>query len=487
VQTLSAPPAPSVTDDWSASLIAHRLAHLRAAARQRRGEELAFFLSNCLVNVANFAFFVVVGRLFSLSSYGAIAALLSVVTVTNTPLNAIQAAVVDATVANERLSHGRSLRTAAAFFGLAGAATTALFAAAAPLFESFFKLPDVLPVVMLSLWFTPSIVNSVLCGSLMGRLRFRAVAEANVAGALVRIGLVVALGVAGHQLGLAGPLLATSAGVTVTAAWLLIAMRRDVVWGRAARLRPDLVQVLRAFGALGGFAAFVGLDTIVARRVLAPASAGSYAAAATAGKIALYLSAAVPVIAYPRFVAAQRSGRRGRRELRLALVAVVILGALAAGVMVAVPHLVVSTLFGHRYATAAALLGYLAIESAVLGVVGLLTYFHVAARSVHGLAPWIGIAVVIVVARAGTLRPRGLALVMLAVAVALAIEMLLGAIFVRPIAAIEGAVAPGPASRLEVPGSATATLAPRHDAALGRARQRGLTLRYRSRRGAADR
>jgi O-antigen/teichoic acid export membrane protein len=394
-----------------------------------RGEETAFIVSNAIVNVANFGFFVVVGRLFTPSSYGAISALLSIVTVSNTPLNAIQACVVNATVLARRALGEPSPRRIIGWFAVCGLILTLLVAGASGAIDRYFSLTSFVPVLMLALWFAPSVVNSALCGSLMGHYKFRVIAVANVVGSLARIILVLAFAVAGHLFGLAGPVLATSAGVTVTALWILIAVRREPSWRSPTILELHLAQTFRAFLSLAGFATFVAIDVVLARHLLGAASAGNYAVASTAGKIALYLSVAVPIVAYPRFTAHHADGTSARHELRQALALVISLGVLAGAVMALVPHLVIVILFGHRYVAAPMLLRILAPEGAAMGVVGLFTYYHVAQRTLYAFLPWSGVAVATLFMTAGHLHAHALALLMLVSAVVIALLMAIPALW----------------------------------------------------------
>ncbi len=398
-------------------------ARYRRSLEHLRGEEGAFVISNALVNVANFGFFVVVSRLFSASSYGAITALLSIVTVANTPLNAIQAGVVHATVVVRQSLGAASPRRVVAAFAAAGVGVTIVFASASILIDRFFALSSVFPVLMLALWFAPSVVNSALCGSLMGDFKFRAIAVANVAGAVVRIGLVVAFGASGHVFGLAGPIIATSAGITVTTVWVFLAVKRESSWSSRQPLELHLGHTLWAFLSLAGFAAFIAVDVVLARHLLAASIAGSYAAASTAGKIALYLSVAVPIVAYPRFAAHHAAGTNPRRNLFHSFVLVVALGVAASGVMTVFPHETVLLLFGHRYASAGPLLVWLAPEGAAMGIVGLFTYYHVAQRSPWAILPWLGVSVASVTMSLAHLSARSLAELMLVCTLGVAVLM----------------------------------------------------------------
>ena len=251
-------------------------------------------------------------------------------------------------------------------------------------------------------------------------------------GALARILLVLVFAIAGHLFGLAGPILATSVGVTITALCIFVGARREASWRVSENMELHLAQTLFAFVALAGFASFVAIDVMLARHLLDATTAGNYAVASTAGKIALFLSVAVPIVAYPRFAAHHADGTSSRRDLFRALLLVLGLGLLAAAVMSVVPHLVTVVLFGHRYVAAPSLLRILAPEGAAMGVVGLFTYYHVAQRSPCAVIPWIGVVVITVWTSMGHLGGHALALLMLSSAVVVSILMAVPVLFKRP-------------------------------------------------------
>jgi O-antigen/teichoic acid export membrane protein len=143
----------------------------------------------------------------------------------------------------------------------------------------------------------------------------------------------------------------------------------------------------------------------------------------------LFLSVAVPIVAYPRFAAHRAAGTSSQRELRVSLLLVITLGALAAAVMATFPHLIVGLLFGHRYVAAVPLLRVLAAEGAALGVVGLFTYYHVAQHSIFAIAPWLGVVVVSIWMTTGHLSAHGLAVLITACALAVSVVMAIPALW----------------------------------------------------------
>jgi glycosyltransferase involved in cell wall biosynthesis len=68
------------------------------------------------------------------------------------------------------------------------------------------------------------------------------------------------------------------------------------------------------------------------------------------------------------------------------------LGFLAAGMLTILSSFVVHILFGSKYDHAIAGIGLLSFASAMIGILSLFVYFHLARRSFAALTPWIGVA-----------------------------------------------------------------------------------------------
>lgn len=362
----------------------------RAKALREGSGALTLFGGMSVVNLANFAFSLIMSRLFPTATYGALGSLLSLVGVVGIAAGGVQAAVTQ-TVAgwrNDAIGHrvaiGRSAIWGAAIGGIAMVGVVA----ASPAIGSFLHLERTSAVIWLALYLLPAVALLVPQGVLLGQLRFRAVALGNVGGALTRVVAGVVLVDAGF--GLSGAIAASTLGAATTLGLLLWPLRFDLAWrSPLGQLRLDLGSTVLSLVSVGGFSLFMGLDTVLARHFLAPVQSGYYVAALTAARIALFLPGAVVTIAFPYFASAYRdSSEAARRHLRTALAIVGILGAGAAAVMSLVPGLVVTSLFGPRYRPAAGVVGILGLSAMMLGLVNLLTYFHLSRRSRCCLTVW---------------------------------------------------------------------------------------------------
>ncbi len=385
---------------------------------------LAYVLATAIVNVLNLAFHVVISRQLGPADYGAAAALLNVVTVVSIPLVALQAAVVQAVAAAGQSS--LALRRALATTLAVGALLTALLLAFSPLLEGFLVLGSIVPVLVLAAWLLPSISSPVLAGTLLGRARATAFAVAVIGGGVLR--LVSTIAIDAVDKGVAAPIIGTVAGAAFTFLALFVAARPGVV----RRTEGVGLPVAEAAAwptivALFGYSALLGVDTVLARHTLAHRTAGEYAAAATAGSIAFFLPAAATVLAFPRFLR-QKDNANARRDLVLSAGIIGGIGLAVAIVMALIPGQIARAIFGGAFAGASPELRVLGFEGALLGLVSLFTYYHLARRSPLAFLPWVGSVAAIVAIELARPTAPGLAVVMLVVAAAVTAVMGLPAI-----------------------------------------------------------
>ena len=194
--------------------------------------------------------------------------------------------------------------------------------------------------------------------------------------------------------GLGGAVAATMIGQAFTTAMLLLVARREVFAKGLDSVRISLRDAVLSIAALAGYTTLTGIDVFLARHFLAPVAAGRYAAAAIAGHIALFLPGALVTVAFPRLVSANATGTSARKTLTETVGLVTVIGLAAFTVLAGIPGVVVDVLFGPKYLGAASIVGIIALVSVLLGIIGLLTYFHVARRSVAALYSWAGVALV---------------------------------------------------------------------------------------------
>jgi O-antigen/teichoic acid export membrane protein/glycosyltransferase involved in cell wall biosynthesis len=344
------------------------------------------------VNGLNFLFHVLISRLLGPSHYGALGAVLNVMSVLTVPLGAVQLAVTQAVVPGT--GKGQiSLRGLTVKATLWGVGAMVAFWLLAPLVDGFLNLRSPVTDLDIGVWIPLSVVAAVLQGALLGEMRYVPVAVASFfGGGALRLASGALLVSAGFGLG--GAVAATVIGQAFTTAALLLVARRELFAKGLDSVRISLRDAVLSIAALAGYTTLTGIDVFLARHFLAPVAAGRYAAAAIAGHIALFLPGALVAVAFPRLVSANATGISARKTLTETVGLVTFIGLAAFAVLAGIPGVVVDVLFGPNYLGAASIVGIIALTSVLLGIIGVLTYFHVARRSVAALYSWAGVALV---------------------------------------------------------------------------------------------
>lgn len=357
---------------------------------------VSFLVATAGVNASNFLYHIVVSRLLGPAHYGVVGALLSLLALISVPLGAVQLAVTQAVIDQDStrrpFSLGRITRRAL----LVGVLATVAFACFTPVLERFLHIESPLPILMVSAWIPLATVGAVLQGALIGEYRFRPVAFAMFfGGGPIRLLLGGAMAWTGF--GVTGAVLATVLAQAFTTGSLLFSARHEIrSHQHGPVIRAKARDMTLSVAALSSYTALFGVDTFLARHFLASTIAGEYAAGAIAAHIALFVPGAIVAVTFPHMVSGKGTSVASRKAFTQALKFTTLLSLLTAGVLTVFSSLVVHVLFGSTYTGAAAIVGLLAFASAVIGVVSLFIYFHLARRSLIALAPWLGVALAII-------------------------------------------------------------------------------------------
>src|ERR1700683_605936 len=133
------------------------------------------------INGLNFFFHVLISRLLGPSYYGALGAVLNVISVLAVPLGAVQLAVTQAVVsgAGEEPTSLRRLTVKATLWGGGAMVTAWVFS---PLIDGFLNLKSPFTDLAIGVWIPLAVVAAVLQGALLGEMRYVPVAVASFFG-----------------------------------------------------------------------------------------------------------------------------------------------------------------------------------------------------------------------------------------------------------------------------------------------------------------
>jgi O-antigen/teichoic acid export membrane protein len=339
-----------------------------------------------LASITNYASNLIFSRLLSPASYGDLTALTAFAVIAAVPTGAAQ------TVVAERIAVLRAqgqqdsvrylIRHASAHIAAIGLALGLIYAACIPLVKLALGLQAVGPAIALAPLLMLSFFIPVAYGVLQGMERFVALGVLLFASAFSRIAFGVPWTVFGGG-GAGGPLLGQALGnllALVATAWLIrqYMLRRGTGAATSGfRRRPDR-RALSAGGAFIAFALISNLDVVMAKILLAAHAAGEYAALVTVEKIVIFLPGAIAVVMVPSAAKARLAEGSAARVLRIAA-GLVALTTLVVAVPAAIaPHLVMETMFGHKYVSAASGVLPIVCAGAGLALLYLLVVYTVA-------------------------------------------------------------------------------------------------------------
>ena len=337
------------------------------------------FAGSLVVNVLNYVFTLVMSRLLAIEDFGEVAALLSLFLIISVPGTAL--AMLMAREAASGAVHG--LGAVERLFIILGAHTVKAalalliaFLIFVPLLSEYLHIP-IAPIYVFSLLVPLTLLSSLQSGTLQGLQEFFSLSAQSILGTLIKLIAAIILVGAGFSVsGVMGALVLSALATFLYGFW---ATRIRLVKNTSAISEDayDSGLLAKLFGSILLTSLLLALlsniDILLAKHYLAPDLAGQYGALSALGKILIYGVGAFISVLLPMASAAHARGHGEEKRLlalSLASVALASLGAFA--VFSLFPHLVVSLLFGARYADIA---GYLGIFSIAMTAIALSTVF----------------------------------------------------------------------------------------------------------------
>jgi O-antigen/teichoic acid export membrane protein len=327
--------------------------HRRLLANRFLRDNTLLLGANVLAGVFAYILHPLLGQLMGVRAYGQVAALvaLSLVLLTPTQLVATVAAKYASSMAVTRsFAHLNDfIRRFTVILLPAGVGIAALFAAASSDIATFFHVGSRQGIVLLSLLFVVSCVTPLNLGAIQGLERFGWYAAVTVLAAFLRVVLPVVLVLVG--LGIDGAMLGIALGALLA---YLVSFQplRDIL--RGPRQPMESVRTVWSFALLAacaaaGMVALFSVDTVLARHYLGAHDAGLYAALATIGRTALFITTGMTVVMFPKVVALHvRRERHAHVAVQALVVALALAGAIEAVFLIA-PSTVAKLLFGEAF------------------------------------------------------------------------------------------------------------------------------------------
>ncbi len=326
-------------------------------------------------------FLLATGRILGAEDYGALAALLGLLTIVLLPTGALQLAVSREVSRHEALGEHNEADAFSRAMLRAGLLVTVplvlvALALAIPL-RHVLEIGSATAVALAMASLVVALAVPIALGALLGYQRFYAVGMLYVLPFALRLAVVAGTALVGYRLG--GAVAATFVSAVVTALVALWLLRTRLT--RAAHsTRPALAPFLRylwpVFVGLLGIALLTTVDLLVVRARFDPTDTGAYAAASAFARIAFFLPATILAVVFPRTAARQARGEETRDILGRSLIVTAAFGLLLTLFYGMTGRGLVGTSFGAEFAHGGNYLVLLTLSMTVYSLANVLVGFH---------------------------------------------------------------------------------------------------------------
>lgn len=337
-------------------------------------------------NIFSYLFQLVAGRSLTTGDYGSFNALNSMAVILAAPVAVLPLVFSRYTVKLEMNGLGQVKSLLVEGFRGMVFVSVILFLiglAAIPWLQNFLHLESTIPIIIMLVQSTLSLIFPLLLGMIQGLHRFSALGICGSSVSLVRLlsGLlfVFALG-----WGVNGALLSGTIG-TFFAMGIGLWALRDILKVPAEPLHHDLFSEMRKYS----FPVFISttlvmalgnLDIVLVKHYCSPEEAGLYSIAAILGRIALFLPGVLIIVLFPEAAKAQSTGNEDSRILWVSLGLTALLGGSFALACTLWPEQIIVLLFGEKYQAGAELLKVISLAMAMLAIANVI-FTYCLARS----------------------------------------------------------------------------------------------------------
>ena len=351
---------------------------------------LLVFVSTLAWHASNFAFNAVTARLLGPARYSELAATVALLYVATPLLVSIQ--TISSSTATKLSVAGDldGIRPLLAFHrrrlivaGLVVAATIALTSSAA---ARFLRLDSGLPIAIVGVGLSLSLLTHSQRGVLQGTQRFGRYSLSTLVEASVKV-----IGAAVFVIWIWPSVDGAVIAIPMAAACSLVTNSLLLRFLPPGKIDRDAqpIEGGRSGATLATFillALLLAADVLAAKRYLTADAAGLYASISLAGKAVYFATSALALFLFPVFSEQRARSVDGRRSFAAAAGAIVFCSATLAALYFTFPDVVIRPLFGAHYATAAPYLGWIAIAFGAYAVAYLAATYLLARDNRKGVS-----------------------------------------------------------------------------------------------------
>lgn len=307
-----------------------------------------------VINVINYLYHLVMGRILGPVDYGILASLFSILYIVGIVPTSTSVAIVkfisSAKNSHEIVTIYRSLYK---LVFVIASALSVLTIVASPFIANFLHIENIFLVILITPILFFSLITLVNQAASQGLLKFMGFVLPNFASSVVKICLGVLLVVVGYSV--FGAMIGVFAGGLLAffvSKWYVRGIKKTKKFKNEYDLKPFLRYSLPVFLQALAFTAIFTTDVILVKHFLSPFNAGIYAALSTLGKIVFFASSPISSVMFP--VVAGRSAK-GEKYLEIfwgSFALTLIVSTIVVGVYYFFSDFAINILYGTAYLSA---------------------------------------------------------------------------------------------------------------------------------------
>ncbi len=309
-----------------------------------------------IVNVINYIYHLVMGRILGPVNYGVLASLFSILYIVGIVPTSTSVAIVKFVSSGKNPGEValiyRSIKVLVLKIALG---ISLLTAAASPVIANFLHIENVMLIILISPILFFSLITLVNQAASQGLLKFMGFVLPNLTASVVKICLGVMLIYLGFSV--FGAIVGVLMGGIIAYFVSIPYVRKIQKAGKFKKnydLKPFLIYSMPVFLQALAFTSIFTTDLILVKHFLAPFDAGIYAALSTLGKIIFFASSPISSVMFPVISGRNAKGENYMKVFWVSLALTFVVSGLAVATYYFFSDLAISILYGKEYLSASA-------------------------------------------------------------------------------------------------------------------------------------
>lgn len=341
------------------------------------------FLGTGFMNVGNYLYHLLMGRMLGVALYGALESMISVLYILSVPTLTMTLVIVKFVSAHKGKGEHHLVQSLYSFvihkLIFYGSIALAILVIASPFIQSFLHLPSIILALLLPLSFFVSLFYFLNKSILQGLSSFFKFSALNFIEAIVKIFSAVVLVYLGFKAEGAYGAFVLSIAAALTVSYIYIKDVVKIIVTKKATY-PHAVDLLKF--SLPTFVTSLALislfttDVILARHFFPGVESGYYSALSVLGKIVYFAVSPIVLVLFPMISEHHTKGADYKKILFLGTFFTVFIAGLITLIYFMAPQFMIMLLFGQKYLSIANTLGIFAVFIAILSLCALFANFY---------------------------------------------------------------------------------------------------------------